>query len=63
MYSQDVNEPIVIDLKDTTRKVFFATINDSKKKSGETVSGTIVHQRKNKKDQWEDVKSINLNSF
>jgi len=63
MYSQDVNEPIVIDLKDTTRKVFYATINDSKKKSGEIVSGTIVHQRKNKKDDWEDVKSINLNSL
>jgi hypothetical protein len=63
MYSQDVNEPILIDQKDTTRRVFYATINDSKKTSGETVSGTIVHQRKNKKDEWEDVKSVNLNSL
>lgn len=63
MFSQDVNEPIIIDEKDTTRRVFYATINDSKKKTGETVSGTIVHQRKNRKDEWEDVKTVNLTNL
>jgi len=63
MYSQDVNEPIIIDQKDTTRRVFYATINDSKKKTGETVSGTIIHQRRNKKDDWEDVNSVSLTSL
>lgn len=63
MFSQDVNEPIIIDEKDTTRRVFYATINDSKKKTGETVSGTIVHQRKNRKDDWEDVKTVNLTNL
>jgi len=63
MYSQDINEPIIIEEKETTRKIFLAETNDKKLESGETVSGTIIHQRKGAKDKWEDIESINLNSL
>lgn len=63
MNSQIVNEPIIIEEKETTRKIFLAEINDKKLDSGETVSGTIIHQRKKGNDQWEDIESINLNSL
>lgn len=62
-YSQNVNEPIIIEEKETTRKIFLAEINDKKIQTNETVSGTIVHQRKSKNDEWEDIKSINLNTL
>lgn len=61
--SQDVNEPIIIEEKETTRRILLAEINDKKMESGETVSGTIIHQRKGRNDVWEDVESINLNSL
>ena len=60
LYSAHVNEPIVIEEKTYTRRIFIADINDVKIKSKETVSGTIIHQRKNKNDEWEDIESINL---
>lgn len=59
-YSEIVQEPIIIEENQTTRKIFFATLNDQNIATGETVSGNIVHQRKNTNDQWEDVKSVNL---
>lgn len=59
-YSQKVIEPIIIEEGTVTRRVFVAQTNDKKLKSGETVSGTIVHQRKTKSDTWEEVESINL---
>jgi len=62
-HSQIVNEPIIIDDGENTRKIFIAELNDTKLHTGETVSGTIVHQRKNKKDEWENVEAINLNSL
>jgi len=61
--SQKVNEPIIIDDIGNTRKVFVAEINDTKIATGETVSGTIIHQRKNGSDEWEDIEAINLNSL
>lgn len=61
--SQIVNEPIIIEEKETTRRVFLAEINDKKLDTGETVSGTIVHQRKGRNDEWEDIVSINLNTL
>jgi hypothetical protein len=63
MYSQIVNEPIIIEEKGTTRKIFVAELNDKNLASGETVSGTIIHQRKKGKDGWEEIESINLNSL
>ena len=60
LYSAHVNEPIIIEEKTNTRRVFIADINDAKREEKETVSGTIVHQRKNKNDEWEEVESINL---
>jgi hypothetical protein len=62
-HSQIVNEPIIIDDEGDTRKVFIAEINDAKLNTGETVSGTIVHQRKNRMKEWESVDSINLNTL
>jgi hypothetical protein len=62
-YSQDVNEPIIIEEKETTRRIFLAEINDRKLEAGETVSGTIIHQRKGRNDEWEDVEAINLNTL
>ncbi len=59
-HSQKVNEPIIIEEKDNTRRVFIAEINDTKILSGETVSGTIVHQRKKRNEEWENIESINL---
>lgn len=61
--SQIVNEPIIIEEKGITRRVFIAEINDKKSESGETVSGTIIHQRKGRNDDWEDVESIKLNTL
>lgn len=63
IFSQNINEPIIIEEKENTRKIFLAETNDKKLESGETVSGTIIHQRKGAKDKWEDIKSINLNSL
>jgi len=59
-----LTEPIVIDDQKTeTRKVLVVDLNDARIESGETVGITIVHQRKNKKEEWEDVKSIRLSSL
>lgn len=60
LYSAHVNEPIIIEEKTNTRRIFIADINDKKLEQKETVSGTIVHQRKNKFDKWEDIESMNL---
>lgn len=62
-HSQKVLEPIIIDEKSTTRRVFIAEINDSKTETGETVSGSIIHQRKGLNDEWEDIDSIKLSSL
>jgi hypothetical protein len=62
-YTQDVYEPIIIEEKDTTRRIFVAEINDRKAETGETVSGTIIHQRKGRNDEWENIDSINLNTL
>ncbi len=59
----EIAEPVVIEEHETTRKVIIVGINDAKVKSGETVSITLVHQRKKKNDEWEDIKSINLNTL
>jgi hypothetical protein len=55
--------PIVIDESATTRKVLFADINDKKKAIGETVGITIVHQRRNPKNEWEDIETIPLSKL
>lgn len=60
-----VNEPIVLHETTTTRRIFIARINDNSQKVAlqQTVSGIIVHQRKGRDDNWEDVESINLNKL
>ena len=47
-HTADVEEPIIIEEKDFTRRVFLAYLNNTKIQMGETVAGTIVHQRKKK---------------
>jgi hypothetical protein len=59
-HTADVLQPIIIDENDITRRVFIAHINDTKINVGETVGGTIIHQRKKKNSEWEDIESINL---
>ena len=59
----EIADPVVIEEHETTRKVIIVGINDAKIESGETVSITLIHQRKKKNDKWEDIKSINLNTL
>lgn len=63
LYSARLADPVVIEENTTTRKVLIVDLNDKKKDVGETVGITIVHQRKKKNDEWEDIESINLNSL
>ncbi len=62
-HTEEVLEPIILDQKTNTRRVFIAVINDQKTDVGETVSGTIIHQRKKNKNEWENIKSINLSTL
>lgn len=60
LYSAHVKEPIIIDENQSTRRIFIADINDAKLQTKETLSGTILHQRKKKNDEWEVIEAINL---
>ncbi len=62
-HTADVEEPIIIEEKDCTRRVFLAYLNNTKIQIGETVAGTIVHQRKKKNDEWENIEAINLTTL
>lgn len=62
-HSARLAEPIIIEENNTTRKVLFADLNDTKTNEKETVGITIVHQRKGKNNQWEEIESINLNTL
>lgn len=59
-YSQKVLEPIIIYQKDRTRCIFRAEMNDAKLAKGETVSGTIIHQKKKQNEEWEDISEFTL---
>lgn len=63
LHSARLVDPIVIEESKTTRKVLIVYLNDKKKAIGETVGITLVHQRKNLKDAWEDVQSIPLSKL
>ena len=59
-YSQKVLEPIIIYQKDRTRCIFRAEMNDARMAKGETVSGSIIHQRKKQNEEWADVSEFTL---
>jgi len=59
----ELAEPVIIEQGTNTRKVIIVGINDAKQDTGETVSITLVHQRKKVNDNWEDVNCINLNTL
>ena len=50
-------------LKDTVRLVFIPTVVDNKEEVDACVKGTFVYQKKLKKDEWENIKGINLKSL
>lgn len=62
-YSQKVLDPIVIYEGERTRCIFCAETNDAKLEQGETVSGTIIHQRKKQNDEWEDISEYTLTNL
>jgi hypothetical protein len=59
----ELAEPVVIEQHETTRRVILVGINDAKQDIGETISITLVHQRKKGNDKWEDINCINLNTL
>lgn len=61
--SAEIEQDLIIEEKSTTRKIFRAVINDVKKSSGETVSGTIIHQRKKINENWDDYEPIILSQL
>lgn len=63
MYSQQVLEPVIIHETTMTRCIFRADTNDKKLLEGETVSGTIIHQRKRAGDIWEDISEQKLSEL
>ena len=63
LYSARLADPIVIEENSTTRKILFVDLNDKKKDVWETVGITLVHQRKKRNNEWEDIESVNLNSL
>lgn len=58
-----VSDPILVRSKDTTRLLFLPEIVDNPKVPKAAVKGTFVYQRRDKKNQWEKVDSINLSSL
>jgi hypothetical protein len=50
----------LIDETSTTRRLLYARIVDNEKDLDACISATIVHKRKGKNNQWEDVEAINL---
>lgn len=56
----DIINPILIDETSTTRRLLYARIVDNEKDPDAYISATIVHKRKGKNNQWEDVEAINL---
>lgn len=62
-YSAEIEEPIILYEKANTRRIFIARINDSKTETGETVGGHIIHQRKKRKDEWENINEIQLSKL
>ena len=52
-----------IDETKTTRRLLLATIVDNPKDPEAYISATIIHKRKGRNEEWEDVEAINLNTL
>ncbi len=59
----EIVQDFIIDETQTTRRIFKATIVENPKDPSATVSGFIVHQRKGKNQQWDNVNEIKLNQL
>lgn len=58
-----VEQDLIIDETTTTRRIFRAVINNVNLATGQTVGGTIIHQRKGRNDLWEDYEPIILSTL
>ena len=61
-------DPLVIYESQTSRRVFIGKIHECSKKDcvwipENHLSGSIVHQKKNKKGEWENIDSTKLNTL
>ncbi len=61
--SMEVVEDFVLNETQITRKVFRAIIVKNKKDATKPVREWIIHQRKRKNEEWEDLNPINLASL
>jgi len=59
----EILQDFIIDETSTTRRIFKATIVDNPKDHTASVNGYIIHQRKSKRDEWEDVRKLNLSQL
>ena len=62
-HSAKVEDDIVLEKGLTTRRVCRPTIVDNQESPENTVKIDIIHQRKSKKNEWEDTEKINLNKL
>ncbi|MFZ2864514.1 MAG: Shedu immune nuclease family protein [Ignavibacteriaceae bacterium] len=62
-YTADILQDFIIDETSTTRRIFKATIVANPKDPSASVTGHIIYQRKGRKDEWEDVRKLNLSEL
>ena len=61
--TSDILVNYVIDKNETTRKIMRARVVNNPNDADAYISCVILHQRKGRNDQWEDVEAINLQTL
>ena len=61
--TSDILVDYIIDQNETTRKIMRARVVNNPKDADACISCVILHQRKGKRDQWEDSNAINLQTL
>ena len=61
--TSNILNPFLIYETETTRRVLLATIVDNPKDANACISGEIVHQRKGKTENWENIDAISLSTL